>query len=69
MISQSKIKKKIAEIYDFCDRTERGMWTGKKVSTITDEIDWLWRFRYISREEMEFLTDRVIYVMQNCFVE
>lgn len=64
MISQDTIRRKVKRIDDTLDRMEQGLYTGVSISTVTNEIYWLFRFRHIGCEEMNRLTDRVINVIK-----
>ena len=64
MISQDTIRRKVKRIDDTLDRMEQGLYTGVSIRTVTDEIFWLFRFRHISCEEMNRLTDKAINVIK-----
>ena len=64
MISTDSIRRKVKRIDDTLNRIECGLYTGVSIGSITDEIAWLWKFRYISYEEMQRLTDRAINVIK-----
>lgn len=34
------------------------LWHTKSIEWITDRIDWCWKFRHITKEQMEELADR-----------
>ena len=59
---------KIRMVYDFCDRAENGWYNPFLLSDITDTIEWLYRFKHISREEMSGMADRVVNIMKNKLV-
>ncbi len=37
----------------------------KRIEYICDRIDWCWKFRHISKEQMEELADRACLVLRN----
>lgn len=39
-------------------------WHDKSISWICDRIDWCWKWKKITREEMEELADRICKVME-----
>lgn len=56
-----KINKRYALVLDTLDRLERGMYTGNlDIYWCGNSIDWLWKWKKITRAEMESLCDRVI---------
>lgn len=56
-----KINKRYALVLDTLNRLERGQYTGSlDIYWIGDSIDWLWKWKKITRAEMESLCDRVI---------
>ena len=38
-------------------------WHGKSIEWICNRIDWCWKFRHITQEQMEELVDRICKVM------
>lgn len=64
-IKPETIKRKIKTIDNTLDKMERGMWTGVSTGYIIDQIAWLWKFKHISRAEMERLADRTINILEN----
>jgi len=38
-------------------------WHEKDIDWITDRIDWCWKFRHITKEQMEELADRVCRIL------
>ena len=40
-------------------------WHEKSISWICDRIDWCWKFKHITREQMEELVDRVCKVLES----
>jgi len=63
MIKSETIQKKIKRIEDTLDRMERGLYTGVSIGWVTDQIAWLWKFRYISYDEMTRLTAYARYII------
>ena len=56
-----KINKRYALVLDILNRLERGQYTGSlDVYWVGDSISWLWKWKKITKEEMESLCDRVI---------
>ena len=59
--STNEINKRHALVLDTLYRLERGMWTGNlNIHWCGDSIAWLWKWKKITKEEMESLCDRVI---------
>lgn len=57
----NKINKRYALVLDTLDRLERGMYTGGlDIHWVGDSIGWLWKWKKITRAEMEDLCNRVI---------
>lgn len=54
----------IAQLRETLDRMESGKYTGIKISKVTDQIAWLWKWRKISREEMKELTEQAIRILE-----
>lgn len=54
----------IAQLRETLDRMESGKYTGIKISKVTDQIAWLWKWRKISREEMIELTEQAIRILE-----
>lgn len=42
---------------------EQGKYADKKMSWIADRIAWCWKFRHISRDQMESLADRMTEIL------
>ena len=40
-------------------------WNDKSISWICDRIDWYWKFRHITKAQMEELCDRCCAVLKN----
>ena len=57
------IDKKVSKLYNTMDRMERGLYTGLSIGWVTDQIAWLWKFRYIDYDEMTKLTARARYII------
>ena len=38
-------------------------WHDKSIDWIADRIDWCWKFRHITKEQMEELADRVVKII------
>lgn len=55
----------IKRINQALDAMEAGKYAGLKISWITDRIVWLWKFKHITREQMEQLADRTTYIIDN----
>lgn len=53
-----------AEIDDELTRLELGQYAPRGISWCTNRIDWCWKFRHITRSQMESLCDRIIAVME-----
>ena len=47
------------KIDKFLSQHEKGKYTEKSLDDIADYIDWAWKWRKITREEMENAADRV----------
>ena len=58
-------EKDIKRINKALDAMEQGRYAGLKLGWITERIDWLWKFRHITREQMEKLADRTTYIIEN----
>lgn len=63
MMKQETLKKKIKKVEDTLDRMERGLYTGVSIGWVTDQIAWLWKYRYIDHDKLNELTSHAIYVM------
>lgn len=63
-MKQDTVKKKVEKIENSLNRMEQGLYTDVSISWITDQIAWLWKFRYISHDDMVKLTDHAINVMK-----
>ncbi len=61
--SKSAIAYKIRMVEEFCDRAERGVYNPLKLQSVTDAIDWLYRWRFIDSDQMTALANRVIAIM------
>lgn len=64
MMKKETVKKKVDKIKYTLDKMERGQYSGLPLSWVTNTISWLWKYRYISEEEMNELADRAIYIMK-----
>lgn len=64
MIKQSTIERKIQKIEDTLTKMEQGKYTGLSIDYITDQIDWLWKFRYINEEILDNLCTHAVNVMK-----
>ena len=60
-----KVKKIVNTINDYFDRVESGKYVSLPINYITDKIDWLWKFRHITYEQMSQLTSRATYIIEN----
>lgn len=63
MISKTAVEKKVKRVCDTLDRMEKGVYAGATIGWVTDQIAWLWKWRYISYEEMTRLTARARFVI------
>ena len=62
----NEINKRYALVLKTLDRLERGMYTGSlDIHWVSDSITWLWKWKKITKEELDVLCDRVI-VLYNC---
>lgn len=57
------VQKKVNRIENILDRMEKGLYTGISIGYISDQIAWLWKFRYIDHDTLTNLTTRVTYVI------
>ena len=64
MVKSKTIENKVRRIEDSLDRLEMGKYSDLPISKISDTICWLWKYRYISKEDMERLCQKAIDVMQ-----
>lgn len=51
-------------VQEILDKMEQGKYTGFPISQITDNIAWLWKWRKITREEMERMTEQVCIILE-----
>lgn len=49
-----------SEIDQALTRLERGLYPIRSIDWVTERIDWCWKWRKITREQLELLCDRVI---------
>lgn len=63
MVKKNTIDRKVKRIEDALTRMENGMYSGVRIGWITDTIVWLWKYRYISYEQLTDLTARARYVI------
>ena len=63
MIKSETIQKKIKKIENTLNRMGNGLYTGVSIGYITNQIAWLWKYRYISYEEMTELTAYARYII------
>lgn len=57
----NEVNKRYTLVLKILDRLERGMYTGSlDIHWCGDSIAWLWKWKKITKEEMESLCDRVI---------
>ena len=56
-------EKKVNKIENILDRMEKGLYTGISIGYVTDQIAWLWKFRYINSDKLTELTTRTINVI------
>lgn len=62
---ENGINKRYALVLKTLDRLERGMYTsGLDIHWVSDSISWLWKWKKITKEEMESLCDRVIVYLE-----
>lgn len=57
------VQKKVKRIENILDRMEKGLYTGISIGYVTDQIAWLWKFRYIDYDTLTRLTTRATYVI------
>ena len=62
-MKQESIDAKVQRIRDALDRMDRGMYPGLSIGMITDQIAWLWKFRYIDYDTMTELATHAIYTL------
>ena len=53
----------LQQLCNAIDALECGRYCPYTISQITDKIAWLWKWRKISRAEMEVLTNKVIEIL------
>lgn len=63
MIKPQTIEKKIKKIENTLSRMENGLYTDVSIGYITDQIAWLWKYRYIDYDTMTRLTAYARYVI------
>lgn len=63
MIKKETIERKIKKIEDTLSRMEKGAYTGLSIGWVTDQIDWLWKFRYINENQLNDLCSHATYVI------
>lgn len=63
MMKKDGVERKVRRIYKSLDAIERGLYAEFSIDYICSQIDWLWKFRYITEEEMESLVNRAIEIM------
>jgi len=62
--------KKIRNYYSEIDNAiksyeEYKSWHDRKIEWISDRICWCWKFKHITKEQMESLCDRVCNILEN----
>lgn len=61
----NEINKRYSLVLNTLDKLERGMYTGGlDIHWCCDSITWLWKWRKITKEEMESLCDRAIAILE-----
>lgn len=63
--NKANTNKRYNLLVETIERLERGQYTGLDVFWCCDSIDWLWKWRKITEEEMHSLCDRVIAIMED----
>ena len=51
-------------INNILQRMEQGLYTGIKISQVTDRIAWLWRWKKITEEQKDELASRADYIIR-----
>lgn len=59
------IKKLVFELEKSIDRLEKGLYPLHNSSWCANRINWLYKFRYISKEQMQNFCDRMMEVFKN----
>lgn len=59
-MKKESIDKKVKRIKDALDRMDRGLYAGVTIDWVTDQIVWLWKFRYIDHDTMTELSTHAI---------
>ena len=54
------VNKKVNRLEKALDRLEKNQYSELSLDYISNQISWLWKFRYITHDKMEELADRVI---------
>lgn len=63
-VKQATIERKVERVRQSLDAIERGRYHDLSIDSCVDTIDWLWRFRYISKECKNSLCDKAIEAME-----
>lgn len=61
-MKETSIAKKVQRIEHAMSQIENGKYCDVSPLWITNQISWLWRFRYIDKETMERLADKMTYL-------
>lgn len=62
-VKQQTIQWKVKRLREALDAIECSRYSMLSIESICSQIDWLWRFRYISAAEKDELCDRAVAVM------
>lgn len=62
-MKKSAVDRKVAKIEWILDRMEQGLYTGFTIGWVTDQIAWLYKWRYIDYDLMTHLTAKARYVI------
>ena len=64
MMKEETRQRKIKRLETALDRLERGLFADMSIDQCINTIDWLWRFRYISKEQLDSYSDRVVEMLK-----
>ena len=64
MIKQDTIDRKVKRLENNLNRLERGLYHELSIDYIISQIDWLWKYRYISESKKNDLCDKVIEILK-----
>lgn len=63
-MNKSFVNRKVERIEKSLTRLENNQYCDLSIEYIISQIEWLWKFRYISHDKMEELADRVINIFE-----